>query len=147
MPTIRKKRSSQGADFVRASPVGRPAAEVVALAKAKGIEITDKHVYQVRSRMKAAAAAKNGKATNGRVKFARADVAAVQNIERSIGNGHHGPEHWETQFREAVAELGLSRATHLLSEMRERLVALERSFRASFTPRKKAAHRASAHAN
>ena len=148
MPTTRKVRSSIGANFIRASPVGRPVAEVVTAAKAKGIEITAKHVYQVRSRMKAAAASKNGKHTRGRVKFARADVEAARNVEQSLGAVGQGPEYWERQLREAVAELGLNRATQLLAEMRDRLVALERSFRESFTPtRRKPAHRASAHAN
>lgn len=132
MSTTRKKRSSIGANFVRASPLGRPASEVVTAAKAKGIELTEKNVYQVRSRMKASA--KSGKG---------AGVQAMHNIERSIGNGHHGPEHWETQLREAAAQLGLHRADIVLSEMRDRLIALQQSFRSE----RKALHRASAHAN
>lgn len=148
MPTTRKKRSSVGADFIRSTPMGRRAAEVVAAAKAKGIEITDKHVYQVRSRMKAALKAKNGsKPANGKPRVSRDDWLAARKVQRAL-DAVPNNEHWEQQLREAVAELGLSRATELLSQMRDRLIQLERSFRESFTPpRRKVAHRASAHAN
>jgi hypothetical protein len=83
-------------DFVR-SQGNKPAKEIVALAKKKGIKLSGRYVYVIRSSDKVRAGRKAG---------ARRDVRILR------GNGTS-----ESALRTAIAELGLARARVVMAEV------------------------------
>jgi hypothetical protein len=97
----RKRRGEVNkSEFVRQMAPGTPAKEVVAAAKKRGIHLTERYVYVIRSSDKAKA--KRGKGP-GRI------------------GGRRGGDA-ETALRSAIAELGLSRARQVMADV-------ERAFR------------------
>jgi hypothetical protein len=101
MATRKRRGAINKSDFVRQMPPGTPAKEVVAAAKKRGVKLTERYVYVIRSSDKAKA--KRGKGP-GRV------------------GGRRGGGDAETALRTAIAELGLSRARQVMAEV-------ERAFR------------------
>jgi hypothetical protein len=81
-------------EFVRSMPNAR-ASEVVAAAAKKGIKLTDRYVYVIRSADKA----------KGR-----------RGVSVGRGRGRAGGSA-EAQLRQAIAEVGLSTARRILSEV------------------------------
>ena len=92
-----KKPTPNKSDFVRAMG-DTPAKEVVAAAAKKGMKLTERYVYVIRSADKA-------KARRGR-------GAGVG--RRGRGAGGAGAE---ADLRRAIAELGLSRARQVIAEV------------------------------
>jgi len=92
------KKPANKSDFVR-SMGSRPAKEVVALAAKKGMKLTDRYVYVIRSADKA--------------------KARVKGLSIRVSNGKGDAE---GDFRRAIAEVGLSRARQILADV-------ERAFR------------------
>jgi hypothetical protein len=98
-----KKKSSkfgQKAAFVRSTPRDTPAKDVVALAKKKGIVLTEGYVYTIRSSgsAKAKAAIKPGN------KKGRPSIGSMTPAE--------------SQLRDAIADLGLVAATRILESVK-----------------------------
>lgn len=83
------KKQINKSDFVRAFKPGTPAKDIVAAAKKKGIKLSDRYVYVIRSADK----------TKGRRKSTKTN-----------GNA-------DSTLRSAIAELGLTRAREVLAEV------------------------------
>jgi len=92
-----KPRFGAKSEFVRSLDRGIPAAQVVALAAARGMKVSTAFVYNVRS----AASSK-----------ARHDGARKRPTPRAAG-GH------EAELRAAIAQLGIQRARQILDEVEE----------------------------
>jgi hypothetical protein len=103
-PKTGKAKFGAKAEFVRAQPASMSAKEVVEAARAKGILMTENHVYSVRSAGKKAGAKKTANGTSK--KAATAKGAATP---KSGG--------LEAQLRSAIAELGLARARAIFSDV------------------------------
>ncbi len=92
----RKSSKVNKSEFVR-SMGNAPAKDVVAAAAKKGIKLSDRYVYVIRSSDKAKA--RNGKPVGGR------------RGRRPTGSGA------ETQLRQAIAELGLATSRRVFQEV------------------------------
>lgn len=110
------------ADFVRTMPRSMPAKEVVATAKAAGVQITEKYVYNVRSDSKPGkAAAKKPAAAAKAVAKPSTPVKAAAVSTGTVSNGGN-----ETQLRKLVLALGVVRSRQLLDELERGLAGLIR---------------------
>lgn len=115
-----KKNTPHGqskAAFVRSLPPTTPAKEVVAKAKAVGIELDAGYVYNIRSTSKSSAKKKSAKAkaaasypTNGGSAKATRDTSGTESLLKAVG-----------------AEVGLGRAIQILEAERARVRAVLRS--------------------
>lgn len=94
------KRLVNKSAFVREQPLSMTAREVVAAAKAKGITLSDKYVFNIRAKAKAA-----GKRGPGR----------PAGRPRKV----NGSSSAETAFVDAALDLGLARASELLTRVRQ----------------------------
>jgi len=103
----KKKTAKFGekAAFVRGMPRETPAKEVVEAAKKKGIKLTENYVYTIRSANSGSKAKKAGKP--GPKPGARKGKAA---------SGGMTPA--ESQLRNAIADLGLVKATEILESVK-----------------------------
>jgi chemotaxis protein histidine kinase CheA len=114
------------AGFVRSLPRTMPVKDVVAKAKAAGLEISEKYVYGIRADAKPAPAkssAKPAKKAAPAPKKAQAPAAkkpAAPAAEVASGSPR------EAQLRRLVLELGIARSRKVLDEMEQRLEALIR---------------------
>ncbi|MFI5306316.1 MAG: hypothetical protein ACHQ53_03125 [Polyangiales bacterium] len=97
--------------FVLGLPRTTPASEVVAKAKAQGIELTDRYVYVIRSKAK-------GKAGKPSGRRGRPPKAAGAKPGPKPSNS---ASHLATQFVDAALDLGLHRAEELLGSLRAKL--------------------------
>lgn len=116
------------ADFVRSIPHAMPVKEVVAAAKAAGVELTEKYVYNVRSSV-----AKKGKPAKAASKkpvaafktvakpkaTAKAKAVAKAPARTTSAGGSD-----EVELRKLVLALGVVRARQLLGELERGLAAL-----------------------
>ena len=98
-----KKKANKSA-FVRSQPEKMPAAQVVAKAKAAGMILNEKYVYNIRAQARAKAG-KVGK--RGRPKGSTNKATAARS-----GSG------LDAQFISLALDLGLSRAESLLRSVR-----------------------------
>jgi hypothetical protein len=114
------------AGFVRSLPRTMPVKDVVAKAKAAGLEISEKYVYGIRADAKPAPAkssAKPAKKAAPAPKKAPAPAAkkpAAPAAEAASGSPR------EAQLRRLVLDLGIARSRKVLDEMEQRLEALIR---------------------
>lgn len=106
MPKRTSTRAHNKSEFVRNMPEGMSAAEVVAKAKAEGMDLTPGHVYTIR----AAAKRKGAPAAGGR---RGRPARASSDAGRAPASGSA-----EQQFIGLALDLGLSRAEALLSRIR-----------------------------
>ncbi len=117
MPKTSKKKPAKKTPsktaFVLSLPRSAPASEVVAKAKAAGIELTDRYVYVIRSKAKS----KAGKPSARR---GRPPKSAAGPARKSSG-GQGSPSALATQFVDAALNLGLARAEELLVSLRAKL--------------------------
>lgn len=98
----RRKTKISKTEFVRTMPKA-PAAEVVAAAAKKGIKLSDRYVYVIRSKDKA------GKGKRSARKAAPRRAVARRSVARSTG--------LDGQLRQAIAQLGLVRAKEIFGEV------------------------------
>jgi len=97
--------------FVLSLPTNMPAAEVVEKAKAEGVKLDVKYVYNIR----ATARAKGGtKKVTPKKNIAGAPSSSAKNASGSS----------EATFRRLVIDLGLARAKSLLDDVERKLGAL-----------------------
>jgi hypothetical protein len=99
------KRTVNKSKFVRDLPKSLTAAEVVAAAKKEKINISEKYVYNIRTKMKA----RGGKAPGKRGRPPK--VSSIPGVNGSA------PKHsrsTDTEFVGAVLDMGLERARQLL---------------------------------
>ncbi len=108
----RKPVEQRGAKtaFVLTLPHSMPAKDVVAKAKARGLSVTTKHVYVIRSEAKK----KKGKASK------HSSAASAQHAALSQGGGGSAA----ANFRKLVLALGVPKARALLADVERRLNAL-----------------------
>src|SRR5215471_16150325 len=96
----RKKRTRNGemtkSDFVRSLPGDTPAKDVVERAAKKGMKLSEKYVYVIRSNDKRNTGGGGG---------------------RRRGRGRAAGGGGEAQLRKAIAELGLARARAVFQEV------------------------------
>lgn len=111
------KTAATKADFVRTMPRSMPAKEVVATAKAAGVQITEKYVYNVRSDSKTGKAAV--KKPSPTAKAVAKPATPVKATPVSTGGN-------ETQLRKLVLALGVVRSRQLLDELERGLAGLIR---------------------
>jgi len=104
MAAKKKTKSAFGAKaaFVRSVPRETPAKEVVALGKKKGLTLTDAYVYSVRS----SGAPKGKKGKPG------------PKPGRKVKAGSDGMTPAEAQLRNAIADLGLVKASEILEAVK-----------------------------
>ena len=101
--------------FVLSLPSSMAASEVIDRAKAQGMTLTTNYVYKIRSR---------GAAANGRMSSApppsssKALRSVVRGAKSAPSNGQ------EERFVALVLDVGLSRATALLDQLRDRVQGL-----------------------
>jgi hypothetical protein len=115
MPKTRKTKSPSKTAFVLSLPRDLPASDVVAKAKAQGIEITDRYVYVIRSKAKGRAGKPAGR--RGRPpKAAGAKRGPKPGRKAGASHGSLG-----AQFLEMALDLGLSRAEDLLVSLRSKV--------------------------
>ena len=98
--------------FVLSLPSSMAASEVIERAKAQGMTLTTNYVYKIRSR---------GAAANGRMSSAppAAPAKALRGARRA---GQSAPTNGqEERFVALVLDVGLSRATVLLDQLRDRV--------------------------
>jgi hypothetical protein len=115
-------RASSGAgqskrDFVLGFGSDTPASEILRKAKEEGIGLSKAYLYTIRS--SGGASQKRGRpakaaATKGRASAAKATKASFRKGSRGGANS------LETQFLDAAMDLGLAKATELLSRLRTR---------------------------
>jgi hypothetical protein len=101
----RGKRTVNKSAFVRGLPDTTPAAEVVAKAKAQGIVLSDKYVYNIRAKAKSRGGKPVGK------------PGRKPGRPKGSGAGRTGGAVGE-QFVELAMQLGLDRAEALLARLR-----------------------------
>lgn len=99
--TRRKSRISK-TEFVRTMP-NASAQEIVAAAKKKGIKLSDRYVYVIRSKDKASKGKRSARKAAPRRAVARRAAAR--------------PTGLDGQLRQAIAQLGLVRAREIFSEV------------------------------
>lgn len=97
----RKKATLNKSDFVRAMP-NAGTQDIIAAAKKKGLKISDRYIYAVRSKDKTQGRKVNGPKSKARGRSASRRVAATG---------------LDAQLRRAVAELGLARAREIFGEV------------------------------
>jgi hypothetical protein len=113
MPKTKKAPSKTA--FVLSLAKDMPASEVVAKAKAAGLELTDRYVYVIRSKAKGRA----GKPTGRR---GRPPKSAGAKRGPKPGRAASGsPVALGTQFLEMALDLGLARAEELLVSLRSKV--------------------------
>ena len=102
--------------FVLSLPASMAASEVIDRAKAQGMTLTTNYVYKIRSR---GAAANDRAATNG-------NAALPLKTLRGTRRGAQGAASTgqEERFVALVLDVGLSRATALLDQLRDRVQGL-----------------------
>jgi len=112
MPRTKKKTTQKAPSktaFVLSLARDTPASEVVAKAKAIGLDLTDRYVYVIRSKAKG----KAGKPAGRRGRPPKAATAAAPKAS--------GPSSLAAQFVDAALDLGLARAEELLVNLRSKL--------------------------
>jgi hypothetical protein len=109
------KKTQTKSDFVRSLPMEMPAKDVVAKARAKGIKLSTKHVYVIRSLEKKRTA--NVKAVRDSNRKARAHSAVVRGDKAGGGPGIVSPEDAVQQFKVLVARLGTDKARSMLASV------------------------------
>ena len=102
--------------FVLSLPSGMAASEVIDRAKAQGMTLTTNYVYKIRSR--GAAASDRAVATNGAV----LDGKSLRGVRRGAASAASNGQ--EERFVALVLDVGLSRATALLDQLRHRVQGL-----------------------
>lgn len=103
--------------FVLSLPSSMAASEVIERAKSQGMTLTTNYVYKIRSRGAAARDA-NGRASS----LPPPVVKAVRGMRRGA---HSAPSNGqEERFVALVLDVGLSRATALLDQLRDRVQGL-----------------------
>jgi hypothetical protein len=116
MPRTTNKKAPSKTSFVLSLAKDMPASEVVAKAKAAGIELTDRYVYVIRSKAKGRAGKPTGR--RGRppkVAGARRGPKPGKAAAASSASG------LATQFLEMALDLGLARAEDLLVSLRSKV--------------------------
>ena len=105
-------------DFVLGFGSDTPASEILRKAKEQGIGLSKAYLYTIRSSggasQKRGRPAKAAVATKGRASAAKASKASFRKGSRGGANS------LETQFLDAAVDLGLAKATELLSRLRTR---------------------------
>lgn len=104
--------------FVLSLPSGMAASEVIDRAKAQGMTLTTNYVYKIRSR---------GAAANGRTSSLPPPPVTKSTLRaaRSNGSRSSAPSNGqEERFVALVLDVGLSRATALLDQLRDRVQGL-----------------------
>lgn len=116
MPTTASRaKALNKSDFIRALPARMSAAEVIAKAKAEGIEIGSSLVYMVRSRS-------SRKAKKGATKIATSGPATVNGTASLVASAAQpSSSAAEDLLRAVAAELGLGRAVEILAGERARV--------------------------
>jgi hypothetical protein len=106
MATKKKTKSTFGskAAFVRSVPRATPAREVVAQAAKKGVQLTENYVYTIRS--SSSGSSKPSKGKPGPKPGKRSKPSAI------------GMTSAEAQLRDAIADLGLVKATEILESVK-----------------------------
>jgi hypothetical protein len=104
MAAKKKAKSAFGAKaaFVRSVPREAPAKEVVALGKKKGLVLSENYVYTVRS-------------SSGSPKAAKSRPGPKRGRKAAASDGMTPAE---AQLRNAIADLGLVRATEILEAVK-----------------------------
>ena len=97
--------------FVLSLPTTMPAAEVVQKAKADGIKLDVKYVYNIRATARTAAKKGGTKKLIPKKKIVRAPSTSAKNASGSS----------EATFRRLVIDLGLARAKSLLGDVERKL--------------------------
>jgi len=100
--------------FVLGIALDKPAAQVVALAKAAGLSLTEKYVYNIRSSAKS-----KGKLRAAPKLAAAARVETITSIKAPVTTGT-----LDARFVELVLEVGLGRAVALMTQLKEQLKAI-----------------------
>ncbi|HEY0462926.1 MAG TPA: hypothetical protein VGC79_01900 [Polyangiaceae bacterium] len=103
MAAKKKSKFGEKAEFVRSIPKGTPAKEVVALGKKKGIALSENYVYNVRS-------------NKGSPKATKRKPGPQPGRRAKVAVGGMSPA--EVQLRDAIADLGLVRASAILETVR-----------------------------
>ena len=103
MPRTNKTKSPNKSAFIRSLPRSMPAAEVVAKAKAAGLTLNDKYVYNIRAKGPKAGRPGRPKGSKNRAK------------EDQRGQGGGGAQ---SAFIDLALEIGLSRAESILGRLR-----------------------------
>jgi hypothetical protein len=103
-------------EFIRSLPVSMSAKEVVEQAATRGMVLTPAHVYNVRS---------TSNMTSGRAGRKPGSGAASKKTgpavpARSMGAG--GSRAGEDRLRQAIADIGLVRATEILDSVRSTIL-------------------------
>jgi hypothetical protein len=111
-----EKKTPSKTAFVLGLPKTTPASEVVAKAKALGIELTDRYVYVIRSKAKSKAGQPSGR---------RGRPPKIEGAKRGPKPGRkaaaQAPGSLAAQFVDAALDLGLARAEELLLNLRAKL--------------------------
>jgi hypothetical protein len=126
MPKTSSKKRTPGSDkkspsktaFVLGLPKHTPASEVVAKAKAEGIELTDRYVYVIRSKAKGRAGKPSGR--RGRPPKSAGAKRGPELGRRAVTLAT-SPSGLATQFLEMALDLGLARAEDLLVSLRAKV--------------------------
>lgn len=119
MPRTSSKKAGKAPSktaFVLGLSRDTPASEVVAKAKAAGIELTDRYVYVIRSKAKGRA----GKPAGRRGRPPKA-AGAKRGPKPGRRAASPAPSALAAQFLETALDLGLSRAEQLLSSLRSKV--------------------------
>jgi len=102
--------------FVLGLPLHTPAAEVVAKAKSVGFTLTEKYVYNIRSKAKT-----KGKSVK---KVAAAPKALVAQLAKPVAKAAPGAASLDQRFVDLVLEVGLGRAADLLQRVQQSVKAI-----------------------
>jgi len=122
----RRPDAGSKTSFVLSLPFDLPAAAVVKKAEEKGIKISDKYVYTIRSskRAKAARSSSGAAPTSSRAPRGRAAAATISSVARAVTTGVSQIGNIEQQFVRLAVALGTSRATDLLKRLDVKLSSL-----------------------
>jgi len=102
--------------FVLSLPASMAASEVIDRAKAQGMTLTTNYVYKIRSRGAAAGVRQPT--------IANAVAPKIGRLPRATGNHSNHSSGQEERFVALVLDVGLSRATALLDQLRDRVQGL-----------------------
>lgn len=109
MPKKKAKSTMTKTAFVKSQPATLSAKEVVQKAKAAGITITDKYVYNIRSMAKT----KKGATKLGRPKGSKNKAPSAKTTKRGASSGDD-----EMAFKRLVLSIGLPKAEAYLSDLK-----------------------------
>ena len=113
-------RAMSKKDFVESMLATTAASDVVLAAKRRGMTLTAKHVYAIRSDQRRASDARSSATPKTRAAATRFGTQMSKKAIATGGNVPHAATS-EARFVELVSEIGLGRANALLSEFRSKV--------------------------